>query len=276
MKLKGDYILNGSVWTWDNYWADFWRYRHLTAHLASSSMRDKVRGAGGDLLWIIAHPLILSGIFAVVFGNVFGGGNIAQFIVYVLSGIVVFEYFAGLLGGSLNVLTNAQPFLKQARTPIVVYLLQHSIFQSVLFCYGILGLIAVAAISGGVKFGLSWAVLPVVFALIAITFAPLAIIGGLVGYKKKGLRPFITYFVMVLYYLTPVFIARDLFDSSALKLFTFLNPISQSLDLVRMPLIYGKLPDLVSFSVVGIWAIILWSSALLYLSTSERIRFSAR
>lgn len=256
MNPSGMYILNGEPRTLPSYIREAWQRRHVTLHLAASLMRSRIRGSALGVLLIIAHPLILAGIFAVVFGTAFKVDDLQRFTAYVLTGIVVFDYLSNCVSGSVTLIENAEPFTRQVRVPLINFILPHWLNSIILMLYGSFGVVIFSFLFPITGFNFAMIIMPLNIVYLSLCFAPVCVLFALVGDKFRGIRSFISYFMLLLYYLSPVFIPLSAFENSPLATWVRINPAAGAIDLLRSPVLDGRLPALDSYVSVGLLALI--------------------
>ena len=91
-------------------YGDVVRYRDLFANLFRRDLQAKYRGSALGVLWTVANPVMLMGVYLLVFGVIWkspfaNGDNYALFL---LSGLAVWTFFtAALLSSTRSMLDNA-------------------------------------------------------------------------------------------------------------------------------------------------------------------------
>src|SRR6476661_4543594 len=91
-------------------YSDVLRYRELLGNLFRRDLQAKYRGSALGVLWTVANPVMLMGVYLLVFGVVWkspfaDGGHYPLFL---LSGLAVWTFFtAALLSSTRSMLDNA-------------------------------------------------------------------------------------------------------------------------------------------------------------------------
>jgi len=261
----GDRHVLGEV---GHYLSECWRYRHLMLHLANSDLRTRFRGSYIGAVWLLINPLILTAILTIVFGSIFGQ-PLGEYAPYVLLGVVLWEFIAGAIGGSTQSIINAEGHLKQSRIPLVIFPLRTLLF--LLFCF-IISSVSVFAVAGSTAEKFSLITLPWFLpatVLVAFFCAPLAILSSIANMRYRDYQNVITHLITVLYFLSPIFIARKDFERPGLKEFSAYNPITQLCDIFRDPILYGTVPSSHAVLIVLAWSLALWVLAVAVLTHSE-------
>ena len=223
-------------------------YRELFGNLFRRDLQAKYRGSALGVLWTVANPVLLMGVYYLVFGVVWkspfaSGGNYA---LYLLSGLAVWTFFAAALQSSTRSMLDNANLIRKTRFPRQLVPLSVVSAHLVSFAVMFAGLLVVNAI-----------VLPQARAteLLAIPLAAL-FIGFVCGLSLAAASlnvlfrdvEFIVAAALVpWFFLTPII--YSLTNQPALDghphvvaAIHWLNPLSPAIEAIRAPLFYGRMP----------------------------------
>jgi lipopolysaccharide transport system permease protein len=245
------------------------RYRHFWVHLALSDLRARFRRSYFGILWLALQPLLLTLIMAAVFVFIFKQ-TFADYSVYIFSGMVAWDFVTGcFLIGAMS-FVGAESYVRQVRLPMMGYPIKAMLYCCVVFSLELTGFVIYALLVKPEIFSWRWIYLIPFFAALFAFGAPVAIISAVTNIKFRDYQQSIGIGLQMLWYLSPVFIMRSVFDHPGLKAWTDINPIAALMDLLRLPLIEGADPIVGDYALVAVWAMGLWAAALFMLVRNER------
>ena len=98
-------------------YADLLRYRELFANLFRRDFQAKYKGSLLGVFWSLLNPLVLLGVYLVVFGLLWKGGTIRHYPLYLLAGLACWLFFATSLQASSRSLVDSAELIKKVRFP---------------------------------------------------------------------------------------------------------------------------------------------------------------
>jgi len=228
-------------------YADVVRYRDLFANLCRRDLHAKYRGSALGVLWTVANPVMLMGVYLLVFGVVWktpfsNGGNYPLFL---LSGLAVWTFFtAALLSSTRSMLDNAN-LIRKTRFPRQLVPLSVVAAHLVSFVAMLVLLLVV-----------NFVALPRVRAteLLAVPLAALfvALVGGLalavasLNVLFRDVEFIVAALLVPWFFLTPILYPLDgaqiAKHHAARWIIHWVNPLSPGIEAIRAPLFLGRLP----------------------------------
>ncbi|MCL2436420.1 MAG: ABC transporter permease [Clostridiales bacterium] len=243
--------------------ATFNRYKHLLRLMVKRDFVARYRKSVLGVLWSLLHPLMMMLVLTAVFSFLFDR-QIENFPVYLLSGLIIYEFINESTTTSMTSIINNEGVIKKVYVPKYIFPLSRVISSLVQLGFSFLALIAVMVITGA-SFKITMLLLPVpilytfIFAFgVAMLLAAMAVFFRDVMYLYSVL-------MRMLFFLTPIMYPMDMLPEW-LRPFMGLNPIFQFIDYFRDLVLYGMIPGLwdnvvcLSFAMmalcVGIYAFI--------------------
>lgn len=221
---------------------NLWSFRSLALNFFQREISGRYVGSVSGIFWILIHPLALLGIYSVVFTSIFrvnlpelGAGGFVAFVAVALWPWLAFQ--EGVLRGALAIQANAG-LVKKVAFPNE--LLVHSAVCATYVVHGVgfLAALTLITLMGG---GLHFEALPLVMVLLLgqLLFT-LGLALGLSALQVllKDVEHFLTPFLMIWFYATPVLYSVAMVSERIQKLMSF-NPLAYSVGRIRDILMYG-------------------------------------
>jgi len=174
-----------------------------------------------------------------------------------------------VLSGSAAIV-DASHFIKQRRLPLTIYPLQNYLAHVASFLIGLLGLAIWILLVKPSAVSPMWLVALPNIAFIIVVVLPVAIWSSVIGTLYRDFQEAARVVLMVLWFLSPVFIEKSVFLNPGIAVWDAVNPISNMLTLLRAPIIDGQLPSLANYGVVTIFGLINYLIAADTLRRHER------
>lgn len=242
--------------------------RYFWIHLALSDLRAKWRRSYLGIAWSLLQPLGMTLLLSFVFAKIFKQ-SIAGYAPYILSGMIVWEFFiATLTLGSMS-FVQAEPYIKQYRHPLAIYTLRNTLTNLMVLVMASLSLIGWVLIVMPQNFGWCWIVAPLVFPLAALIAWPVATALAYIGARFRDLTPALALIMQAMWFVSPIYFEASLFRNGGLGVLVDFNPIYHLLEIVRAPLLRGEWPAFVNFAACGLTIVAAFAVAWLIGRKSE-------
>lgn len=245
------------------YVNDLLTYRHLAVNLVAADLRARFRRSYFGILWAIVQPLAFALIIAYVWHSLFESKSYWEFALYVFSGLIVWDYFAAVMNVSQDALTSAEGYLKQTRIPFLIFQVRTAASGLVIMGAGCIGLVGLMAVLGELP-TVGWHLLyvPAFFIVIFFFMAPLAIVMSILGTKLRDMKYITMLGVQALFFVSPVMLAREVFDTEKMTMIKLLNPMAHILDMFRQPLFAASGWTSEQIMMVLIYTALFWVAAV--------------
>src|SRR6266571_80011 len=98
---------------------DVVRYRELLGNLFRRDLQAKYRGSALGVLWTVANPLMLMGVYLLVFGVVWKSpfANGGHYPLFLLSGLALWTFFGAALQSSTRSMLDNANLIRKTRFP---------------------------------------------------------------------------------------------------------------------------------------------------------------
>jgi ABC-2 type transport system permease protein len=216
------------------------RYQDLLRLLVSQLTRNRYRRSALGVLWTLLNPLISMAVLTIAFSTVFKTS--ARYPVYLLSGLVCWNFFSQTTLYSMTSLSAAGGLIKRVYVPPTIFGVAAIGNALVNFAFSLVPLVLIMAVMGQ-PFHATWWFVPVpVLLLAAFTLGMTLLLSTLAVFFADVVDMF-GLLLQSWFFLTPVMYPLDILPPTSRPLM-MLNPMYHLIEVFRAPVIDGRLPDL--------------------------------
>ncbi len=187
-----------------------WRYRELLAVLVRKELKVKYKNSVLGFAWSLLNPLLVLIVYWVAFGVIIGTGGIPRFPIFLLAGVLVWNFFSGgVLSGTTSVVMNASLVKKVSFPREVLPLASIGAAGVHFFLQGIV--LAVALFFFG--HGIAWnyfGLLPMAFVVMVLVSAAFAVLLSAVDVHLRDTQHFLELALIAWFWMTPIVYGYEL------------------------------------------------------------------
>ena len=246
--------------------AEIKKFWNLTSYLAKSGFRIRNEGSFLGILWYLLSPLLLFGMLFFIFSNNLGSG-VEYYPLYLLLGLIMFNFFTASTGEAISVIRNNKSLLKSINLPrmsfvagSVLKFVYSNAFEFVVF----------AALMLIVRDNAANALFyPLVMLFFAVFVFGISLIVASVSVYFLDFGNLWAFFCNLLWFATPIFYALG--AHPILSAFSYFNPVYYYITAARDLIIYRVIPpSVILVGVVAFAVIFLVAGTLLFNKLKER------
>ena len=224
-----------------SYVRDLWNRRYFALELARSRFRAETEADRLGVAWIVLRPLINATVYGIVFGYILvSKSRPADYLPYLVTGIFVFQYFAGCLAdGARSIVANmglvTTLHFPRAVLPIAV------VYQQLLGLIWMIITLCVIVLVNGDRVLVSWLeVIPAVL-LFSLFNLGVAFVAARITIHLRDVAQLLPFVTRMFFYLSGVFASMQSLLHGHPKMLAIAeaNPIYVFMTLVRVALL-GK------------------------------------
>jgi len=231
----------------------------LSFLMAKANFKLKNEGSYLGILWYLLNPLALFLIILFIRGQVFRVNDINNYPVYLMIGLLMFNYMTQLISSSMGIIISSGNFIKSIRIP-TESLVFSRVFQSIFsHIFELLLLIFVALFFQAPLLGFVPYI--IIFVLYTIFILGLCLIFAAYGVYINDLGNIWSVASSLLFFITPIFHSPDR-GSLLFKLNQF-NPFDRFIEAAREMFIHSKFPSIEEWLVLVALAVVSFIIGLL-------------
>jgi len=213
--------------------------------LAQFKLRDQSSFFG--FLWSFLNPLIMLSMLFIVFKPTLSG-DIDNYSLYLLIGIVQYTHFSNATTASMQVLYSMKALTKDAIFPKDVLVLASILIHTVDFMLSMFICVGIAVFSG-LNPATAIAALPVAFASQTMLILWVSFLLASLYIHVRDLAHVYQVFLRLLFFITPIFYGLSFVGAGIAKYLLLVNPLTHSITFARSLILKGQLFDVKTFVV---------------------------
>lgn len=223
------------------YIQNFMKFQPLLSELVARDIKIKYRRSVLGVLWTLLNPLLMMIVLSIVFSNLFKF-DVENFPLYLLSGQVIFNYFANSTTSSMSAITDNASLIKKIYIPKYLFVLARttSSFINLMASFTAL-LLVMLAMRAELHYTVFLAFIPII--LLVVFSLGIGLLLSALVVRFRDIMHLYSVFITALMYLTPVIYPLNILPSW-IKSIVLLNPITNYLVMFRDVMLNNAFPNL--------------------------------
>ena len=224
-------------------YTDLIRYRELFGNLWRRDLQSKYKGSALGIVWVLVPPLVLMGVYLLVFHYLWRTTQVRQYPLYLLAGLASWVFFSTSLQAGARAMVNAAPLIRKTRFPrqltafavVGTNLVAYAVMLAILFA---LCLVFIPS-----SRDTAWLALPLALLLVCMT-AGMSLAVSTINVLFRDVEHLVASILLPWFFLTPVIWHESFFPGhGTLKaVLRWGNPLTPPIEAIRDPLWRGTPP----------------------------------
>lgn len=220
------------------------RYRFLMKQLVTRDFKVKYKASVFGFLWSFLNPLLMMAVYSFVFSTIFRS-NVENFPVYLLSGIVLFNFFSDATNLGLLSITGNAALITKVYIPKYIFPVSKALSTAVNLIISLVPLLLVMLVTG-VKITKALLLLPFVVGFLVMLTTGVSLILSAMTVFFRDTQFLWGILITIFNFVTPIFYPESIIPA-AFRTVYHLNPLYQILFFMRSITLHGVSPTPVTY-----------------------------
>jgi ABC-2 type transport system permease protein len=227
------------------------RYRDLLRLLIVRSIKTRYKRSVLGVAWTLLNPLVNMLVMSIAFSALFRTA-IPSYPVYILVGLVVWNFFGQTTAYAMGTLLWGGGLLKRIYVPPMIFAVACVGNGLINLAFSLLPLVLVVLALGHPVYA-TWLYLPISVILVAVFCLGVSLLVSTWSVFFADFLDMYQLFLQAWFFLTPIIYPREIVPERFAWVLA-VNPMSYFVDLFRMPLYYGRIPDAATVAIAAAWS----------------------
>jgi homopolymeric O-antigen transport system permease protein len=230
-----------------NELANLYRHRQLISALTARDLKARYRGSILGFFWSLANPLLLLGVYTLVFTKFFPTQFVKPYSLFLFSGILPWTFFSAATLESTTSISSNAGLIKKVMFPAealpLVVVLSHLVHFALAVPILLAAIFTFAAM-GQFTLNTTMLLAPVLMLLQTMFVAGIAMTVSSASVLFRDLRDIVANLMQLGFFVTPVIYLIDNVQSRALRALLRMNPMTPFVVAYQDIFFFGRLPNL--------------------------------
>ena len=248
---------------------EMWKFKGILFNFAISDLKIRYKNSILGIFWSLIEPLLMLGVLFFVFSTMFKF-EIENFPIYLLLGIICYNFFKNGTTFALNSLTNRSSLMTQIYFPRSIPGISSGVTAAIML---ILELVVLGIFMVVLEFTppITILILPLILALEFLLILGISLPLSVLNVKFKDTEFIWMVVVHAGFFLTPIFYQFDMLPDNIQSILQF-SPVVQIVTMAHHVVLYGILPSINSILyAVGSTSVIMIIGYLIFRKYQSRI-----
>lgn len=246
----------------------FFKYKFLLNQLVNRDFKTKYKRSVLGVLWSFLNPLLTMLVQYIVFSTIFKS-SIINFPVYLLTGIICFNFFSEATGMSLGSIVGNASLITKVYIPKYIFPISRVLSSTINFLLSLIPLMLVILLTR-TPLSVSFLLLPFVFACLIVFCVGMGMLMSSAMVFFRDTQFLWNVISMLWMYATPIFYPESIIPARFLILYK-MNPMYHFIRFGRIVILQGESPAPMDFGICLFFSIsILFLGMIVFKKTQDK------
>lgn len=239
-----------------NIIANFKKYSFLIQQLVSRDFKVKYKRSVLGILWSLLYPLLMMGVMALVFSQMFKfkveGVN---YLVYLMTGLVMFQYFSEASNAAMTSVVTNFSLMTKVYIPKYIFPLSKCLFVGVNFLLTLIPLLLIILVTGEGDtkciINIWYLLLPYIFLCLIVFTTGIGLFLSAISVFFRDMFYIFGIILTIWQYFTPIFYDITMLPLWLQNLFV-LNPLYLFINAAREIILFSHYPGTMELVICGL------------------------
>lgn len=248
---------------------ELWRYRELFAIFAWRDIKIRYKQTFLGAAWVVFQPLTSTFIFTIFFGKLakIPSGEL-PYSLFVLCGLVFWNFFSGALNHSANSLIDNENIIKKVYFPRLILPVSAIITNLIDFSISLLLMLLYCFFLGYYPTLVFIPILIIGVMITSVGAAGLGLFLSAFNVKYRDIRYILPFFIQTMLFLTPVIYPVSIVSSTN-KYIMAINPMTGVIESIRATISGSGYVDWILLGMSAFFSIVLFIVGIIYFKQTE-------
>ena len=253
------------------YLRDLWRWRNFILTVPLNDLRAQNQDTVLGQLWHLLNPLLLTGIYYMIFGVILGisRGGVDNYVAFLIIGVIVFNYSRTAMRTGASIIVRNRQLVQNISFPRAALPLSALIEECISHTFALAVMFIVVATTG-VRPSVTWLLVVPIVIVHTLMNLGFAMFVARFTFHFRDTQQFLPYMLRILFYVSGVLIPLDGRFADMPRALTFLriNPIYVVIDITRDAVMYDQINPSQWWLAIA-WTTVLFVGGFLYFRAAE-------
>jgi ABC-type polysaccharide/polyol phosphate export permease len=251
------------------YLTSIWDCRYFWLSLVKMDLRNRYRGSVLGIGWSLLHPIATTLVICAVYYKIVQA-PVREFVPFLMAGLACWTYLVGVTLQGCQCFITAEAYIRQHPLPLAVYPLRTALGAGVHLLLALVVVVLLSWVMRGLDNTPALLCLAPAVVLLTLFGWSMGVIAGFINTIFRDTHHLLEIGFQLLFYLSAVIYPKELLYENQLGWLVDYNPLVAFMNLIRDPVLDGRIPRAWDIGFACVVVLVLGSLAAVILSRWQK------